>query len=192
MMKKILVPILLVLALVLTGCSNKSATTTTEQNLGEREISEVDPWLKSKGFVREQLTDPALYSYNKTSSLGGSFSSQESNLSALEQKKIGATSNFAKSTKLGLQGTAKITAYNKIAISSFSYNGSCGAIILALTMSNDAKRHLADLKTISTAISTDNGNFELTIPSNISLIQFDALSIFCPNDEKAVSTAPFK
>lgn len=190
-MKKVLTLTFLAFALALAGCSNK-APTTTEQTLGEREISEIDPWLKTKGFVREQLTDPALYSYNKTSSTQDSFSTQQSNLSALERKKIGSTSSFSKSTKYGIKGTAQINAYNKITVSSFSYNGSCGAIVLALTMSNDAKRHLVDLKTISTAVSSESGSFELNIPSNISLIQFDALSIFCPDDESAVSTAPLK
>ena len=188
--KILLVSAVVIFMFLAAGCSSKPETASQTSNTSSQQLSDVDPWLKTVGFARLQLTDPILYAYLQTS--GVAQTTQISNLSLLEQKRVGQTANFTKSSKYNISGVAEIVSSRSIAIKSFSYNGSCGAIYIRLAMSNAPGKTLATLKTVSTPISSDNGNFSLTIPSNISLIQFNQIVVLCPDKENPVSTASFQ
>lgn len=188
-MRNVLVILIAGLALMAAGCSksgNKTATSATPES-SDTELSEIDPNLKNVGFVRVQLTDPALYNLLESQKTTGFSPGQGT--SAEEQKKIGRLANFSKSSKYSLSGQAQITALDKIQVKSFSYNGKCGALDLTLTVSSNTARPLAKVKTIATAVSDQS--FELNIPPNISLIQFDSISAVCPDVDQPISTATF-
>jgi len=185
-MKKIILLASLVLAFVLTGCSGESQQQATPTTSTSEEIS-VDPELTQKGYYRDQLTDPALYDYlNKQS---GGVINPGTVVADDRSDKIGKTSTFDKNRKFGISGIAKIISENKIKVSSFNYNGSCGPIYLGLAIRNSSDRPIAKLKEISVAQS--DSSFDLTIPSNISLIQFEILGVYCPSQEEPVSSANF-
>ena len=178
----------MIIGVGLFGCSKNQPTSTLTQ-LSEQEVSDIDPWLKSKKFSRELLTDPALYYYNKDATM--TDPSVRSDLTAEEQKKIGKVANFTKSGKYNITGTVEIISPDSISIKSFSYNGGCGPLAIQLSMSNAPTKSLATIKTISTAISSENGNFDVAIPTNISLIQFNIINLVCPDNENPVSSASF-
>jgi hypothetical protein len=180
------------LAISLAGCSNSnSPATTSPTSTTKGELSDVDPWLESRKFVREQVTDPVLYDYNSASGLGNTSSETRQNITTEEQAKIGKIAMFSKSSKYGISGSAEITGAGSIQIKNFAYNGSCGTISLQIAASNASNRPIATLKSVSTAISENNGNFTLEIPSNVSLIQFNQINITCSGIENPVSQATF-
>jgi ABC-type oligopeptide transport system substrate-binding subunit len=184
-MKQTILILILTLSLSLAGCSGQSLTTQTETT--PEELSEVDPGLKEKGYVRSQLTDPALYDYlNKES---GGISNPGTVVPAKNADKIGKTSTFGKNRKLEISGTAQIISENKIRVSSFSYNGGCGSIYFGLAIANSSDKPFAKLKEIATAQS--NVSFEMVIPSNISLNQFEVLGVYCNSEKSPVSSANF-
>lgn len=186
-MKKAVLFYAIVLSFVLTGCSGGSESTTTQQPSTSEEISDIDPGLTQKGYYRDQLTDPALYDYvNKQS---GGITNPGTVVTNGGSDKIGKTSTLDKNRKLEISGIAQIIGENKIKVSSFNYNGSCGPIYLGLAIRNSSNRPIAKLKEISVAQS--NSNFDLTIPSNISLIQFEILGVYCSSQEDPVSSASF-
>jgi hypothetical protein len=186
--KTLLITSMVTLAFLLAGCSsNKQAATTT--TTGTTEISDIDPILSKTGFVREQLTDPALYDYREKANLGvGQIVTTGG--SSEEQKKVGRVANFQKSQKYAISGTSRILATDQIEIKSFSYNGGCGPLILGLTNSSNETQILAKVKEISSA--TSSSDFNISIPSNISLIQFDSIGVYCPTKEEPVSMATFQ
>lgn len=186
-MKKTVLFFIIVLSLVLTGCSGSKTQTNSNEDYSSEELSEVDPSLKQKGYTREQLTDPALYDYlNKQS---GGVTNPGTVVLGTESDKIGKTSTFNRNRKLEISGTSQIISENKIKVSSFNYNGACGPIYLGLAITSNSQKPLAKLKEISTAQS--NTTFDLQIPSNISLNQFEILGVYCYSEEFPVSTAIF-
>jgi len=186
-MKKLIFIIISVLAILLTGCSGGSEQTVTQETSTSEEISNIDPGLTQRGYYRDALTDPALYDYvNKQS---GGVVNPGTVVASGGSDKIGKTSTFDKNRKLEISGIAQIISENKIKVSSFNYNGSCGPIYLGLAVTSSSSRPIAKLKEISVAQS-DSG-FDLTIPSNISLIQFEILGVYCSSQEDPVSSVSF-
>lgn len=187
---KHLVPLLVIaLAFTLTGCSGGSSdkSTTESAPTASEEVSDVDPGLTQKGYERDALTDPALYDYvNKQS---GGVSNPGTVVNSGGSDKIGKTSPLDKNRKYNLSGVAQIISDNKIKITSFNYNGSCGPIYIALAIKNSSDRPIAKLKEISVAQS--NSSFDVTIPSNISLIQFELLAVYCQSQKEPISSASF-
>jgi len=192
-MKQIaLFSITVLLVFGLYGCSSSNKGTTASPAVSTKgELSDVDPWLQSKKFVREQVTDPILYDYNSASGLGNTSAQSRQNITSEEQAKIGKIAVFSKSSKYGVSGSAQISSTSTIQIKNFTYNGSCGAISLQIAASNAANRPIAALKSIDTAISVENGNFTLEIPSNVSLIQFNLVNVTCTAVENPISQATF-
>lgn len=184
-MKKIFFMLVLFFSFVLTGCSGPNQTVPTETT--SEELSEVDPGLKEKGYVRNQLTDPALYDY--TNKQSGGVSNPGTVVPAAGAEKIGKTSNFNKNRKFEISGTAQILSESKIRVSSFNYNGGGGTIYFGLAIANSSDKPLAKLKEITTAQS--DISFEMSIPSNISLDQFEVLGIYYNSEEFPISTANF-
>lgn len=188
-MKKTVLFFILVLSLVLTGCSGSGSKTQTTPNgdTSSEELSEIDPSLKQKGYTREQLTDPALYDY--LSKQSGGITNPGTVAPETASGKIGKVSTFNKNKKFEIFGTAQIVSENKIRVSSFNYNGACGPIYLGLAITSNSQKPFAKLKEISTAQS--NVTFDLQIPSNISLNQFEILGVYCYSEEFPVSMAVF-
>lgn len=192
MRKAVLIVIVSMAGLGLNGCSNSNNTaSTTTTSVAQGELSNADPWLQSKKFVREQITDPALYAYLSSSGLGNVSSQTRSNLTSEEQNKIGKIAVFTKSSKYGISGSAEIKATDVIDIKNFTYNGACGTVSFNISASNAIDKPVATLKSITNAVPANSGNFSLTIPSNISLIQFNNVNITCQNVESPVSQAIF-
>jgi len=193
-MKKILLVLVFVSSpFLLAGCSSNN-TATESQNVSTdsgQEISDIEPTLKQTGFERIQLTDPILFSYLDTNEKNGEDFLQEGSMSKAEQEMVGKQANFSKKQKYNISGLVQILSTSKLAIKSFSYNGSCGVITINPTISNNLKNPFASIKAIQSA--TSNANYEVDLPSNLSLVQFDSVSIFCSNEpEEPVSTAYFK
>ncbi|MCX6809474.1 MAG: DM13 domain-containing protein [Candidatus Berkelbacteria bacterium] len=186
-MKKILLVAILGVCVLLTGCSGSSKTpTATQTKATTQDIGAVDPLLTQQGFVRQQLTDPALFDYvEKAGNNIPIVTSQTSNSSA--QKKIGLVANFQKTQKYGLQGVATVLSAETIQVKDFSYNGGCGPVKLGLTISNNATQILASVKEISQPVSKTS--FDLAIPQNLTLAQFDTIAVYCPDNEDPVSSA---
>lgn len=173
------------------GCSSKDTTTAQVTPTPNQQNSEVDPLLSKKGFDGNMmiLTDPVLYSY-----IQGKQTSATSTTTTIDptiQKKIGTLAQFAKISKYGLSGRAEIVGAQLIRITEFNYNGGCGALTTKLTLlsaNNDA------IATVEPTISTPQSNtsFDITIPNNITLIQFDAISLYCQNQQEPVSSVELK
>lgn len=190
-MKKLAVFMLVLgVSVLATGCSRAPATSTqaTVTTSPVTEISEIDPLLKQKSFVRLQLTDPALYGYSQTSNSDNGTVLQSSG-TVLGQEKIGFSGTFTQNDDFGIAGIAQIIATDKITVKNFSYNGSCGALTISPTTGDNQAKQLANLKTITTPVS--QAQFDLTVPSNISLIQFNMLALYCQGKQTPVSSATF-
>ena len=191
-MKKAVLLTVIGLAFILVGCSNQANNNTTQNAtktaVPKQEISDVDPLLKESGFIRLQLTDPALFNYLEE---GGKIE-VETNAGIVDpsiQKKIGSVAQFKKTTKYGISGTATILTASKIKVSLFSYNGSCGPIKMSLITSNNPTRQIAVVKEIGSAVT--NSEFNIDIPSNITLIKFDGIGVYCTDSENPISTVQF-
>jgi len=188
-MKKAIHAIVIVLALALSGCSGGGSDTSspTKPDSSGEEISDVDPGLTQSGYYRDELTDPALYDY--LSKQSGGVTNPGVVVPGEGSDKIGKSANFDKNRKYEITGVAQIISANKIRVSSFNYNGACGPVYFGLALRANEEKPLANLKEISSAQS--GSSFDLAIPSNISLIQFELLNIYCYTDEEPVSTAKF-
>ncbi len=187
-MKKITLITIFVIGILVSGCSrqtaqNPASTTPTPSNTDDQQISTE---LKNVKFIREQLTDPDLYNFLQASDMGSGVG-KTTNLNSDEQKKIGLIGKFTKSTKYGFSGTAKIISADTIRLDTFSYNGGCGNLIIALTNQNNLENYIVKVKTISTPVSS----VTMDIPINISLIKFDSVSAYCPDNSQPISTATF-
>ena len=183
---------ILALPLMLAGCSSKNTTNTTQvtPTSSGQEISDIEPTLKQTGFDRLQLTDPILFSYLEASNKGSGNFLSANNASQTELAKIGKQASFAKKQKYNISGLVQILSTTKLAFKSFSYNGSCGTITINPTISTNIKNPFAPVYSIQAPLS--GSNFEADLPSNLNLLQFDSISIFCSNKpEEPVSTAFF-
>lgn len=187
-MKKIALLVVVVSAVFLAGCSSKtpSVTVTITPAASAQDQSNIDPTLSQDGFIRVQLTDPALYSYLQTKGLS-TVSDNTSTITPEEQKKIGRTVAFQKAYKYGIAGSATVISATKIQVGQFTYNGGCGAIKIGLIINNNPTASLATVKQIAAAVSSSQ--FDIDIPSNLTLTKFDSLAIFCPDSPDPVSTA---
>lgn len=176
-------------AILLSGCNRQNpvaAQTTPTPTQNTADESQISTELKNVKFVRAQLTDPDLYNFIQSKNLGTTIG-QTNNLNSDEQKKIGLIGKFSKSTKYGISGTAKIISADTVRLDTFSYNGGCGNLIVALSNQNNLQNYIAKIKTISTPVS----QVTMDIPINISLIKFDSVSAYCPDSQDPVSTANF-
>lgn len=183
--------LVLVLPFVFTGCSsnNNTATTQAPPVSSGQEISDIEPTLKQTGFDRLQLTDPILFSYIEAEDKGGGDFLTD-NASQAELARVGRQATFAKKIKYNISGIVQILSTTKLAFKSFSYNGSCGIITINPTISTNTKNPFAPIYSIQAPLSASD--FEADIPSNLNLLQFDSISIFCSNKpEEPVSTAFF-
>jgi len=185
-MKNVIFVMLVALAFGLSGCAGGTSNSATTPTTTSEEISS-DPELTKVGYVRDELTDPALYDYlNKQS---GGVSNPGTVVASGGTEKVGKTATLSINRKYEISGVAQIISDNKIRISTFNYNGSCGPIYFGLAIRNSADRPIAKLKEISVAQA--NSSFDLTIPSNISLIQFEMLGVYCETQEGPVASADF-
>ena len=173
--------------MLLVGCSgnNEEEPETEVEPDNEQQIN-TDPELSSRGYHREQITDPALYDYNQKT---GSGLSSEGFRPIEGVSKVGLSRTLSKYNKYNLQGIAQIISDSKIRVSNFSYNGGCGPIKFGLALNNKVEKPLAIIKELSSPM--DNATFEMTIPGNISLIQFELLAIYCPTELDPISEASF-
>lgn len=178
MKKSIIVLNLVLLGLVISGCSRpeNNATATITPTV-QKEIS-----IESSGessyeqTERINITDPALSDYlaerEKTVT--------QENLPALSEeeiKKIGLVAKISGGSKYGLSGTAQILSKSTIALSKFSFNGACLPLLAYLTRSSQTDTPLVKIKEFSSPIS--DASFNLEIPANISLTTFDSISFYC-------------
>ncbi len=186
-MKKAVVLTIIVSAFLLVGCSTgKKTPQATATPAPAQELSNVDPSLRQDGFVRYQLTDPALYAYMEKR--GESVEpGTTSILDPLEQKKIGLVTQFRKASKYNISGSLTIISATKIRVTLFDYNGACGPIEIALVNKNNPTKPLATVKEISSAVTQSDFSFD--IPSNLSLVKFDNVGVYCPDNENPVSVA---
>jgi outer membrane biogenesis lipoprotein LolB len=191
-MKKGVLLAVIVSAFFLVGCSGGGNTATqatptpTTQNTGQ--TNNIDPTLSQGGYDRLLLTDPALYSYLKKQELTG-VNTDTGTTNSTDQRKIGRTSSFQKAYKYGISGSATIVSAYKIRVGNFTYNGACGPVKIGLVINNNLSKPLATVKEINAAVSSSQ--FDIEVPSNLSLSQFDSLGIYCPDAAEPVSTADF-
>jgi hypothetical protein len=191
-MKRTLILTVLAAAILLTGCSKTPTTTTNSSQATQSPVvasqsdSGINPELKSVKFVRVQLTDPALYDFNQTFTKGSAITTSQ-NISSDEQKKIGETARFSNSTKYGITGIARIISTDTVRLESFSYNGGCGNLVIGLSVSNSPQSLVANLKTISTPLSSTT----IDLPNTVSLLKFDSINAYCPDNQSPVSSAMF-
>ena len=175
------------MAVISFGCGKQSQTPTN--NAGATETpAPIDSSLQQTGYVRGQLTDPTTYSYNQSAN-SQSEVTPTINISQAEQKMIGQSAQFNKVTKYNISGLAQIIAVNQLRISSFSYNGGCGPVVIGLAISNNITKPLAKIQTIATPVS--DAQYDIAIPSNISLTQFNTVAGYCSNNEQPITTASF-
>ena len=186
-MKKAVFLIVVASAFLLVGCSSSNNTATaTKTATPSQEISNVDPLLRQDGFVRYQLTDPALFAYLEER--GKTTTDTSSSLvTPQEQKKIGLVVSFRKASKYNISGSATVVSATKIKVSLFTYNGACGAIQIGLVNKNSPTKPIATVKEIPAAV--DQSEFSFDIPSNLTLLKFDSIGVYCPNVADPVSTA---
>lgn len=186
-MKKAVIFTVAISAFLLVGCSSGNKTpTATATPVPNQELSNVDPLLRQDGYVRLQLTDPALYAYLEERGKVEDTTSS-SVVDPQEQKKIGLVTQFQKAYKYNISGSLTVVSATKIKVSLFNYNGACGPIKIALVNKNAPTKPLATVKEISAAVNQTEFSFD--IPSNLSLIKFDNVGVYCPDVENPVSVA---
>jgi len=168
--------------LLFAGCSSKAPTTAATATPATSQLSDIDPLLKQTGYVREQLTDPALYNFLQNKKQAASLNLPSDQVQTYIQNKIGKTVTFNKSVKYGVTGTAKIVSADTIQVMNFSYNGACGTLSIALLNSGNQSTILAKVKDFAAPVSSVG--FEIQIPSNLSLLKVDTVAAFCSPDAK--------
>lgn len=182
----------LALSFLLFGCSAKKEATATATPTPDQQNSEVDPLLEKREFDGNSMivTDPVLYEYlqSRNASAGATATAT---VDAAIQKKIGTIENFGKVSKYGISGKINVISSNTIRISEFNYNGGCGSLSIKLTLSSNNNTALATVSPIiSTARTSDT--FDITVPSNLTLVKFDQVSLYCQGKEDPVSSASIK
>jgi hypothetical protein len=135
------------------------------------------------------VTDPVLYEYLQSRDSSVSADTTATVDPAI-QKKIGTIESFDKVSKYNLSGKINIISSNIIRVSEFNYNGGCGSLSIKLTLTSKD----TPLATVSPIIATarTSDTFDITVPSNLTLIQFDQVSLYCQGKEEPVSSAPIK
>lgn len=164
------------------GCSSKNNTATATATPVTSQLSDIDPLLKQTGYVRIQLTDPALYDYLQNQKQAAQLNLPNDQIATYIQNKIGKSVVFGKSTKYGIEGTAKIVSADTIQVMNFSYNGGCGTLSIGLINSGSQSNILAKVKDFAAPVSSVG--FEIQIPSNLSLLKVDSIGAFCAPDAK--------
>ncbi len=187
MNKKILITVVGI-SMLLFGCSSSnSQTQATATPTPSQQNSEANPLLSTFDGNTMILTDPVLYEYlqgkNKVQAAA------TATVDAAAQKKIGATVKLSKSSKYGIDGQVTIISTGTIRFTNFSYNGGCGALTAKLTIKPSEKVIAILSPSFSTPISSQSVDF--SIPSSVSLLQFDSITLFCQNKEDSVSSAEF-
>ncbi len=176
----------------LFGCSPQKQDDTAATTTPNQQNSEVDPLLEKRGFDGNSMiiTDPVLYDYinsKKTSTVA----SATATVDPAVQKKIGTIESFDKVRKYNISGKINVISSDTIRISEFNYNGGCGSLSIKLTLSSNKNTPLATVSPIiSTARTSDT--FDITVPSNLTLVKFDQVSLYCQGQDEPVSSAPIK
>jgi hypothetical protein len=192
MSTKRLVMLIILVSVSLFGCSPQKQDSIAETATPNQQNSEVDPLLEKRGFDGNSMiiTDPVLYDYinsKKTSAVA----SATATVDPAVQKKIGTIENFQKVNKYNISGKINVISSNTIRISEFNYNGGCGSLSIKLTLSSNKNTILATVPPIiSTARTSDT--FDITIPSNLTLVKFDQVSLYCQGQDEPISSAPIK
>lgn len=192
MSKNRLVILAVVLSFSLFGCSPQKQDDTAATTTPNQQNSEVDPLLEKRGFDGNSMiiTDPVLYDYinsKKTSTVA----SATATVDPAVQKKIGTIESFDKVRKYNISGKINVISSDTIRISEFNYNGGCGSLSIKLTLSSNKNTPLATVSPIiSTARTSDT--FDITVPSNLTLVKFDQVSLYCQGQDEPVSSAPIK
>jgi hypothetical protein len=196
-MRKFAVILLIISPVLLfAGCSAKKGTATPTPTPVSSQLSDIDPLLKQTGYVRVQLTDPALYDFLQNKKQAAQLNLPSDQVQAYIQNKIGKVVAFNKVIKYGLEGTAKIVSADVIQVMNFSYNGVCGTLSIGLINSGNQKNVLAKVKDFTAPVSSVG--FEIQIPANLTLLKVDTVGVFCSPDAKnptlnqlPISTATF-
>ena len=188
-MKKVLLILIVLMPQVLFGCNKGTQAIATPTPTASKIIQNTND--SSAPIQRLELTDPALYNFL---SQGGTFSSTSntsSNLSSTS-KKLNKLSQISTDKTNGISGSMQIVNSENIyiiKIADFNYNGKCGQITFGLGVNRLPKQPIYKFSPIS-SVQT-NVQFDLQIPSNIDLIQFDTINIYCSNQESPVSITQF-
>ncbi len=183
---------MLALSFLLFGCSAKKEAAATTTPTPDQQNSEVDPLLEKRGFDGNSMivTDPVLYEYLQSRNTSASAAATAT-VDAAIQKKIGTIESFSKVSKYGISGKINVISSDTIRISEFNYNGGCGSLSIKLTLSTNNNTALATVSPIiSTARTSDT--FDITVPSNLTLVKFDQVSLYCQGKEDPVSSASIK
>lgn len=192
MSKNKFIILLVLVSFSLYGCSAKQEASATATPTPDQQNSEVDPLLEKRGFDGNSMivTDPVLYEYlqSKNTSVGATATAT---VDAAIQKKIGTIESFNKVSKYGISGKINIISSNIIRIQEFNYNGGCGSLSIKLTLSSNNDNALATVSPIITTARTSD-TFDITVPSNLTLVQFDQVSLYCQGKEDPVSSASIK
>lgn len=177
-MRKFAVILLIISPVVLfAGCSTKKNTAAATPTPVSSQLSDIDPLLKQTGYVRVQLTDPALYDFLQNKKQAAQLNLPSDQVQAFIQNKIGKVVTFNKVARYGIEGTAKIVSSEVIQVMNFSYNGACGTLSIALINSSNESSILAKVKDFAAPVSSVG--FEIQIPSNLTLLKVDSVGVFC-------------
>jgi outer membrane biogenesis lipoprotein LolB len=192
MSKNRLVVLAVVLAFSLFGCSSSKEVDTAATATPNQQNSEVDPLLEKRGFDGNSMiiTDSVLYDYLKSKETSVSASATATVDPAI-QKKIGTIESFENVRKYNISGKINIISSNTIRISEFNYNGGCGSLSIKLTLSTSKNTALATVSPIITTARTSD-TFDITVPSNLTLVQFDQVSLYCQDQDDPISSASIK
>ena len=182
-MRKFAVILLIISPVILfAGCSTKKNTAAATPTPVSSQLSDIDPLLKQTGYVRVQLTDPALYDFLQNKKQAAQLNLPSDQVQTYIQNKIGKAVTFNKVSKYGVEGTAKIVSADVIQVMNFSYNGACGTLSIALMNSNNETNILAKVKDFPTPVSSVG--FEIQVPTNLSLLKVDSVAAFCAASTK--------
>lgn len=177
------------MAVVLFGCNKAPQVSATPTPASTKIIQNTND--SNAPISRLELTDPALFHYLNQ---GGTVSGTSNNSANLDSgaKKLNKLVAISEDRTNGIKGSAQIINTQNIfviKVSGFSYNGKCGQISLGLAVNGLPKQPIYKFDPITTA--QDNTQFDLQIPPNIDLIQFNSLNIYCPNSSSPVSITQF-
>lgn len=162
--------LLVVVPLVLSGCSRKSAATTSSSNGQEDYFPGVD---------RSQIVEPSALSSDNSNDTTSSPDQDTVNTNL----KIGGTTRIS-ATRYGLRGIVRLITTTSVSLESFTYNGTCPGISLYLTRSNNTAQEVVPMAIDNTTYTS--ASFTFNFPSGITINDIDSVAMTCSDREDPI------
>lgn len=162
--------VLIIVPLVLSGCSKNTSTTTSSSNSQEDYFPGVD---------RSQIVEPSALS---SSGSGGTTNSPDQS-TVNTNLKVGSTTRIS-SNRYGLEGVIRLVTTTSATLENFTYNGTCPGISLYLTRSNNQEQVVVPLSISNTTY--DNASFTYSFPSGVTINDIDSVAMTCSDKEDPI------